>query len=188
MHHAYLLIGSAEEAEKYLREQGLVVLGSPDFFVFKDDVFGVSDARKLAESAVRKAFTNRKIFLILPRKITREAQNALLKTFEDPIKNTHFFLCVREEGLVLQTLRSRMQIVKLQHSVLQEEAKKFLKLPIKDRLNFVKKFVDKEEDLSVFLDELLYFLRSRKIYNVRKYSNDRSASSRLILEHLALVL
>ncbi|OHA91960.1 MAG: hypothetical protein A3J09_00440 [Candidatus Zambryskibacteria bacterium RIFCSPLOWO2_02_FULL_51_21] len=189
MHHAYLLVGSAEQAEKYLREFVGDLTGSPDYFVFKDDVFGIGDARKLSESAVRKAFTDRKIFLIAPVKITREAQNALLKTFEDPVENTHFFLAAREEELIIPTLCSRMRVVRLSSEASEaNEASKFLRLPIKDRLNFVKKFVDKEENLSVFLDELLALTRSKKIYDVRKFSDDRSASSRLILEHLALVL
>jgi len=56
--------------------------------------------------------------------------------------------------------------------------------------------VDKEKNLSVFLDQLLLLAREnnlssailKKIYNVRRVSDDRGTSPRLILEHLALVL
>jgi hypothetical protein len=218
IHHAYLLVGENSVAEEFIHsfwlDNGLKLSGSPDFFVFKEVLFGIDEARSLAETASRKAFVEKKVFFIAPERITREAQNALLKTFEDPYEDTHFFLCVREEELIIPTLRSRMQVLRTLRSDLNSDlpagkagsqgptfdakldAKKFLSLPLKDRLNFAKKFADSEKNLSVFLDDLLTLLRSdvaksgalNKIYQVRRYSDDRAASSRLILEHLSLVL
>ena len=197
LHHAYLLIGSAEEAESLLHDSFGNLIGSPDFFVFKEPTFGVDDARKVSEAAIRKAFGEKKIFFIAPEKITLEAQNALLKAFEEPIPDTHFFLCLRDDTLVLPTLRSRMVSVRLKPETSDDKAvEKFLNMSIKDRLNFVKKFVDNEENLSVFLDDLLYYLRKgsvntsslEKVYQVRLLSDDRGVAPRLILEHLSLVL
>ena len=194
------MIGGREASEKALssmwEKQGLKLKGSPDYFIFKEPLFGVGDARRLNEQALTKAFIDRKVFFIAPEKITLEAQNALLKTFEEPIEKTHFFLALRDENLVIPTLRSRMQKLNVQHSVLHKRTEEFLGLSIKERLNFVKKFIDKEENLSLFLDELLLTLRERaegrealeKVYRVRLGSDDRGASSRVILEHLALVL
>jgi len=199
-HHAYLLIGSRETSERKLFElcqtEGLKLVGSPDYFVFKEALFGVDDARTLTEQAITKAFTEKKVFFIAPEKITFEAQNALLKTFEEPIAHTHFFLATRDEHLILPTLRSRMEIIYVKHSVFNKEAQQFLSLPPKERLGFVKKFVDKEENLSIFLDALLLELRKGisprealgKVFQLRLSSDDRGASPRLILEHLAMVL
>ncbi|MDO8565114.1 MAG: hypothetical protein Q7R67_00605 [bacterium] len=203
MHHAYLLVGSPEAAEEHLQAflapQGITLTGSPDFFVWKEALFGIDEARALSVAAARKAFVNKKIFFIAPEKLTHEAQNALLKTFEDPYPDTHFFLSVREEALVLPTLRSRMQTVHVKSSASdtkENEAEKFLSLSIADRLAFTKKFVDQEKNVSLFLDRLLLLSREnklptetvKKIYNVRQVSDDRSTSARLILEHLAVVL
>ncbi len=201
LHHAYLLIGSREASEKALlslfEEQGETLVGSPDYFVFKEALFGVDDARAINEQAITKAFVNKKVFLIAPEKITLEAQNALLKTFEEPTTKTHFFLVVRDEHVIIPTLRSRLQLVRLEAGAEDlKEAQKFLKLSIKDRLNFVKKFVDKEQNLSTFLDELLLELRDKadktqmleQVYKLRLVSDDRGASPRLILEHLAVSL
>ncbi|OHA91214.1 MAG: hypothetical protein A2758_01945 [Candidatus Zambryskibacteria bacterium RIFCSPHIGHO2_01_FULL_49_18] len=196
MHHAYLLVGEREAAERYLYElckyQGLTLIGSPDYFIFNEALFGIDEARRLGEQAARKAFVERKIFFITPEKITLEAQNALLKTFEDPVEDTHFFLAVREEGLIIPTLRSRMVTWRLDRQVAVQpfefEAQNFLKLPLKDRFEFVRKFVEKEKNLSVFLDELLCVTKSKEVYKMRLYSDDRAISARLILEHLALVL
>ncbi len=200
MHHAYLLVGDSVAAEEFLRnfwvEKGVKLAGHPDYFPYAETLFGIDEARKLSVQAAKKAFLKHKVFFINPQKITSEAQNALLKTFEDPYEDTFFFLVIREEELILPTLRSRMNSVRLtSKSGELSEAKEFLKLGIKERMAFVKKFVDKEKNLSIFLDELLLILRSggerekvKKVYEVRRYSDDRSASSRLVLEHLSLML
>lgn len=199
LHHAYLVVGGFREAEEFLNnfweERGVKLAGSPDYFPYTESLFGIEEARKLSAQASKKAFTGQKVFLVTPEKITAEAQNALLKTFEDPYEDTHFFLVVREEELILPTLRSRMQMVRVGQDEKSDDASKFLKLGIRERLAYVKKFVDAEKNLSVFLDELLLVLRKegkhdsvKKIYEVRHYSDDRSASSRLILEHLSLML
>lgn len=198
-HHAYILAGGKSEALNYLHKlwekSGVNLTGSPDFFLWQEELFGIEEARKLTEYSARKAFTGQKVFFIAPEKITVEAQNALLKTFEEPIACTHFFLCVREENLLLPTLRSRMKTIKVGGSQEKGEAEKFLAMTPKERLSFVKKFVDDERNLSIFLDSLLLVLRDRegkegmkKAFEVRSYSDDRSVSARLVLEHLALSL
>lgn len=199
LHHAYLLLGEKETAEEAVvslfLENGVKLVGSPDFFLFREPLLGIDDARKLSEQAIRHAFTGKKVFLLSPEKITLEAQNGLLKTFEEPIAGTHFFLVLREQNQVISTLLSRMQVVQLESDQQSKEAKKFLGLSIKERLNFAKKFTDGERNLSTFLDELLLELREEKegerlekVYKVRLLSDDRGASSRLILEHLSTVL
>ncbi|OHA89867.1 MAG: hypothetical protein A2832_01875 [Candidatus Zambryskibacteria bacterium RIFCSPHIGHO2_01_FULL_44_22b] len=189
LHHANLVIGGLEEAEKLLHETFPSLKGSPDFFVFKNETFGIDEARELSQSAVRRAFTDKKVYLIASGKITIEAQNALLKTFEDPAVDTYFFLVVKGEELILPTLRSRMQVVRhLAVKPPSTDAEKFIGLSIKDRMLFVKKFVDDERNLSDFLDSLLLLTKSEQVYKFRLFADDRSASSRLILEHLALVL
>ena len=53
--------------------------------------------RALKDAQTRGAFGgSRKIFIIGANSFTREAQNALLKTFEEPTAGTHFFLFFRE--------------------------------------------------------------------------------------------
>lgn len=201
LHHAYLLVGSSVEALKALHElferEGANLVGSPDFFLYNEPLFGIEEARKLSEAAIRKAFGERKIFFISPEKLTLEAQNALLKTFEEPIPETHFFLSVRDENLIIPTLRSRMQVIRLSQGAQDfKEVDKFLKSSLKERLSFVKRFVDEERNISIFLDELLTLLRKstesleqvEKVYKVKLVSDDRGTSPRLILEHLALVL
>ena len=202
LHHANLLIGTPEEAESYLRSLcdswGVRLPNNPDFFAFKMETFGIDEARKLKLLSARKAISSRKIFLITPTRLTLEAQNALLKTFEDPFPDTLFFLGVREENLVIPTLLSRMQIIRTRggNVAAGAEAEKFLSLSVKNRLLFAKSFADEEKSLPIFLDSLLFLLRKQKekkdllknVYNVRRFVRDSAVTPRLIIEHLALVL
>lgn len=209
LHHANLLVASSEDAESYFRsickDRGIELTNNPDFFFFEMETFGIDEARKLSLLAVRKAITGakagqagEKIFLITPTRITTEAQNALLKTFEDPFINTYFFLAVREEGLIIPTLRSRMQSIRISEKLTASSgaAEKFLTLSIKDRLIFAKKFVDEGKNIVIFLDKLLLLLKKKKdaealvksVYNIRRLIYNYTLSPRMIIEHLALVL
>ena len=202
LHHANLLVGTPEEAESYLRSLcdslDIKLANNPDFFAFRTETFGIDEARELRLLSTRKSITSRKIFLITPMRLTLEAQNALLKTFEDPSPDTLFFLAVREEALIVPTLRSRMQAIRIHgnNASMSAEAEKFLSLSIKNRLLFAKSFADEEKNLSVFLDDLLCLLRKRsgmqksleKVYNIKRSIGDSITIPRLVLEHLSLVL
>lgn len=207
LHHAYLVIGDQEQALELLgsifTEEDFKLTGNPDFILYSQSTFGIEEAREIGMMAARRPLGSRKVFLLSPSKISIEAQNALLKTLEDPYPDTHFFITLRDEELVIPTLLSRMQVVKnlpnLSGRKIQGkslDAKDFLALPIKGKIAFAKKFADEELLLAPFLDKLVSLLREEskdlgrveKVYQVRRFANDRSASSRLIIEHLALVL
>ena len=119
LHHANLLVGTREDAESYLvslcNNLGIKLANNPDFFAFRMHTFGIDEARELKLMSVRKALTSRKIFFIVSTRLTFEAQDALLKTFEDPSPDTVFFLAVSEEAFIIPTLRSRMQVVRIRY-------------------------------------------------------------------------
>ena len=179
---------------------GLKLANNPNFITFKMETFGIGEARELRILATRKAIVHKKIFFISSAHLTLEAQNALLKIFEDPSLDTYFFLVAREEALIIPTLRSRMQISRLspnyQGSTLTQEAEKFLLLSIKERLLFAKKFTDEDMNLSSFLDSILLLLKKQgktrtlieNVYNLRRFTDDPATLPRLVIEHLSLVL
>lgn len=210
-HHANLLVGTSGEAELYLhslcKDSGIEISNNPDLFVFKMEVFGIDEARKLSFLSTRKPVTfvgdngfkreGVKIFFVAPSRFTLEAQNALLKTLEDIPPYVYFFLNVIEEALILPTLRSRLQTLRVSGDHLSEDfgAEAFLALSPKNRLVFSKKFTDEEKNLLVFLDDLMKVLQKKqydrksleKIYKIRRLS-EIASSPRLFIEYLSLVL
>jgi DNA polymerase III delta prime subunit len=205
-HHAYLLLGDRGEADSHIESLfaslGMNPVGNPDVFVLESDVFSVDDARELGIKAVSKAFGERKVFVIHAQKFTPEAQNALLKTLEDPVPDTHFIITAREAQMFLPTLLSRMHHVRLSGEAEESsEVKRFLKKNPKQRIDFAKKFADEKEErgagaLAEFIDALLLTLKEegapaetlKRVLAVRSYARDSAAMPRLIIEHLALVL
>lgn len=201
LHHANLLIGSREKGELYVRsllgDLGVELKNNPDFLVLRTETFGIDEARELKALSIRKAINGIKVFLIMPIRMTLEAQNALLKTFEDPTPDTYFFLVLREEAVVIPTLRSRMELTYLpDEETIEKEAQNFLSFSQKERLLFAERFAVDKKNLSSFLDSLLLLVRKsegrgkslEKIYEIRRVVSDSTSNSRMILEHLALVL
>lgn len=205
-HHAILLIGDKESRESYLDSyfatHEVVVVGSPDIFFVTTSTFGVDDARALSIKGVEKAFGEKKFFIIRGEKYTAEAQNALLKTFEDPIPNTYFLVMAEDEMGFLPTLLSRMLVVRAGSNESEsDDVSKFINSSYTKRLAYVQKFADKKNvgkypSLAIFLDSLLLELREKKtdqkklaqVLKLRGYAKDPAVLPRLILEHLALVL
>lgn len=77
---------------------------------------GVDDARKINERILHAPISAPAHILILDEAhmLTREAQNALLKTIEEPKNPVHIFLCTTEPHKILATIQSRCQRYPLQ--------------------------------------------------------------------------
>ena len=137
--------------------------------------------------------------------MTTEAQQALLKLFEEPQKGTLFIL-LAPLGSIIATLRSRFVRYPeiLEGKKGSTFTKKFLALSQKERSIEVAKLLKDEEGIKErvgdFLNELEALLhkniaKSREvrksledIAKIRSYANDRSPSFKMLLEHLALSL
>ncbi len=115
MHHAYVYAGDREAgltaalayAEK---ELGLEPVGNPDVITLTYGLFSVDEARALAgRAALAPARSDKKILIVATNRIFHEAQNALLKLFEEPPAATTLVLIVPSAGNLIATLRSRLQ-------------------------------------------------------------------------------
>ena len=116
LHHAYLIEGQyAEillEVQKYLEESGVVILGNPDVWVEQFVVFLIGDAARIRSEHGKRSMSGKKFFLLGIESATTDAQNALLKTLEEPQAGTHFFILTPRLSAFLPTLRSRFIEVK----------------------------------------------------------------------------
>ncbi|MDQ5893089.1 MAG: polymerase subunit delta [Patescibacteria group bacterium] len=210
-HHAYFLHSFKDGAHKlkeFLKKEFHIDhVQNPDFFHEKYEVLGIDESRRIKELHLSKSFLegNKKIFIIEASGMTHEAQNSLLKIFEEPHEHSHFFLIMPSADILLPTLRSRLLILEKQENEgSTSEVVKFLKLSQKDKVAFVddlaKRISDEEatkSDALEFLAQLELTLHKngveknsnalKAILKARDYMNDRSPSIKQLLEYVALM-
>lgn len=215
-HHAYVVAGEESEILPDLLEifesaLGFPTEGNPDFWRGSFDVFGVLDGREL--KAMQAGFPvahDKRIFVLSARVFTEQAQNALLKVFEDPTAGVHFFLITPNTQLLLPTLRSRLyELAPSARSEISPATRKtavdFLKMGKAERLAFTEK-IAKEKDkagATLFLSVLEQILEDRltdascrektavslrEISMGKKYLSRNGASIKIILDHIALAI
>lgn len=104
-HHAYIYYGGREIVSR-LREE----LGSGGVVtVYTDEKWGIDESRALSTESHRTDGAGRvRHFILEITTITSEAQNALLKLFEEPPVGVVFHTVVPPGTVLLPTLRSRL--------------------------------------------------------------------------------
>jgi DNA polymerase III delta prime subunit len=205
--HAHLIRSDASCIEPLLdllEKEGIECRGNADTYLREYRQFGVEEARELRERASSRALGERRVFIIATPSITAEAQNALLKTLEEPPAGALFFFIVPAPEVLLPTLRSRTQILSLSYKIEKNDerldAKKFLAAPVVKRLDMLKPLLEKGDDDKRDTGAILAFLSSlekemaeqpeslRALYRARKYIGDRGALVKPLLEQMALLV
>lgn len=196
------------------RELGLAAKANPDVVILRYGLLSVDDARKAANHATQSAFSgSHKVVIIAANRAYHEAQNALLKLFEEPSPGTHLFLILPTLGGLLPTLRSRVQVLSLEQenfATATNSADAFLRGGKAARDAIVKKLTsgkdeearrEKREEAVALVNgiELAAYARFQKecggnvaallsdIAALRGHLYDRSAPLKMILEHLSIV-
>lgn len=187
-HHAYFFTGDSAKALEFLdKNLDIKKQGNPDYIFQKIDALSIDEARNIKTVHSKKPFGEKRIFIIQTESISSESQNALLKVFEEPEPNNHFFIII-ENPQLLPTLKSRVQII---HFTKEEEnVSKFIKMSKKERLDFVKE-LSKTEGFSL-ADGIGKIKKDRKtleaVVKVKKYIYDRGSSTKQLLEYLAITV
>ena len=217
LHHAYCILGDTDDITKklknfFLKELNFPVTNNPDFWCGEFDVMDIKDSRTIKSLHNSKpVLVDKKIFLIKTNFITEKAQNAMLKLFEEPRGDTHFFLVMSSLSNIIPTFKSRFFIVDeigKENSIIDPAA--FCKMSIGNRLKEIKKITDalSEEEKSKilvvkFINSLQKELKNRfdfykinkdelyifeDIEKIRQYLNDQSPSIKMLLEYIAIIL
>ena len=166
------------------------------------DRFSIDDARRLSQDAVQKPINSAcRVFVLVTQKLPEDSQNALLKLFEDPPEQTKFFVVLPQEGILIPTLRSRVEVVGGTDCILEKNDifTSFLSKSFADRMasivTLTKKkdvhaieaiFSGAEQYVSVNSKKDVALLRT--IIFIRGYSKTPGASVKMLLEELALTL
>lgn len=193
--HAYLILAddlSSADIPEELKKEGA------DTRRLTVDGFGIDEARNLKNLAFERAFSGgQHNFVIITRSITEEAQNALLKLFEDPPEDAIFYLIIPSENRLLPTLRSRLQLtVNKNGSVKEDLARSFLRLGYKDRMEWIADTAKKDSEKLVDLVREIARLNleswsgeaKRSLLLAERYVYNRGAGKKMLIEELALSL
>lgn len=212
MHHAYVYEGTQNmlealgaDARKLFK---FAEANDPDVQVRRFEKFGIDDAAGLKAATSLRSVSGRALWVIGIGSITVEAQQALLKLFEEPQEGVTFVLLV-PHGALIATLRSRTLPYphELEGARGTNIAKKFLSEAPKSRSAAVAALLKDDEGARERARELLDGLEGElyrqlqkskgksayregleDIAKVRSYLSDRSPSLKMLLEHLAATL
>ncbi|TSC61226.1 MAG: Uncharacterized protein G01um1014107_76 [Parcubacteria group bacterium Gr01-1014_107] len=212
-HHAFLIVGSRDILPKLhsllKRELGFNPTGNPDYWLEQVETLGIEESRRIKEFHLRKSISGEKVFVIITKFITGEAQNALLKVLEDPLPGCFFFFILPSKEYLSSTLLSRFMVVREKapereaaSEQMPFDAGYFLSLSPASRIRLLTSVLeskDKEAAEKVInsLEEklkALYPMTPERLHTFeilgesREYLQSRGASVKLILENLSLTL
>ncbi len=187
-HHALLYIDTDLSKQAVPPEVELIAMTM--------EQFSIDDARKLKNLAYQTGNTGERYFQITARTLTGEAQNALLCLCEDPPKGVRFMLSVPTEGVLINTLRSRFELVGSKEKTDYDPAvtKSFLALTLAEQLALIAdKTKAKDEEwqqnlrrgLEVNLPKENVAARAALVF-ASTNTGVRGASQKMLLEHLVL--
>lgn len=223
LHHAYLLIGDKENIQKSLinflkKEVLFTTQGNPDFIQVAHETFGIDEARALKSITGMRAIEDRKFALISLNSITTEAQNSLLKIFEDPVGQTTFFVIASTLEIFIPTLLSRFFIVDTRRGNFENKnsdkitekgqidlAKNFLSSSPAGRISLLEDLIEKKDKIEAinFLNSLESLLATKlhkagidhkvvdacnEIIKYKGYLYDRASSIKMLLQHISCTI
>jgi DNA polymerase III delta prime subunit len=182
LHHAYIIEINRVKAGPLYESIGNrlgVQKNDQDFFIVENSMFGVEDANRVVEINSRKAFgKGNKVIVLSADTFSHQAQNALLKTLEEPTSGTYFFILTSTASTFLPTILSRVQVVKMSEqkgegcvdsdgqiiSTAWSECElpnvtDFLKASIAKRLSFVKEIIKQKENEKIGDGDIFNFIQ-----------------------------
>lgn len=143
------------------KEWGITAQGNPNILKI-DSHMGVDEARQVQEFASLSPFGDDalKVILLSAERVTREAQNVLLKLTEEPNKSLRIFIIVPKDVELLPTLLSRLEDISFAFensgATPKTEAGNFLYMGLKERFKLAEKIAKDEDEtaLDTFLRDL----------------------------------
>ncbi|EJO5346134.1 DNA polymerase III subunit delta' [Clostridium botulinum] len=136
--HASIIVGDDGIGKSIIaREIAMLILGKSKSISYSDIIefkitnkksIGIDDIRNLIEEINKKPVEGyKKVILIYKAElITEVAQNAFLKTIEEPPNGVYIILLCENMDRMLETIKSRCEIFKL-NRLKHDEIKKFIK-------------------------------------------------------------
>jgi DNA polymerase III delta prime subunit len=208
LHHAYLAKGNKDAVDilKQEIEAAGYTLTSANTVVIIADTFSIDQAKSVREMQTRQVVGGEKFFFLAFTRMLREAQNALLKTLEEPTAGTHLFLITPQPDRLLPTLRSRTEQLNLKRVGANTAlAAAFVSAESGERLVMVKDLLERDDldEILAWVGDLIALMHGQAIKSgfsiehrkplaalelASRYLPEPGSSKKLLLEYLALTL
>jgi len=221
LYHSYIVEGepntTAKELLNFLEVRGDIEKNNADILFQVYESFTINDSREIKDWHSKLGITNgKRICVIATKFINREAEQTLLKIIEEPAFNTHFFIIIPDSSVLLPTIISRTQIIKIEQQGdkdIKKEALSFIGLKTKERVDMVALIIKNNKDeensgqlryyATSFINEVesIFYQKWKidrnnkeiqfileELKKCRGYLSTQGASVKMILEHLALVI
>jgi hypothetical protein len=202
--HAIVITGNRQInldlLKKHFNGQDVIVFDqeSLKIDVLRDEIISLLNTQKVSEQ---------RFVVITTDYFGFEAQNAFLKSLEEPQAGTHIVILISDEKKLLPTILSRAQLIQGEYAVggSRLEVNEFLKKTLADKFAYIENWTKAKKDEDIisktevinFIDQLEKYLwdkneRNEAIFKdirqMREYATIRGASHRVILDYLAIML
>ena len=147
MHSIIICGGTKEGREEYLKSflPDNFTLNHPDVKILAatglKHSIGINEVRLVEKFLIKKPLKSKENVVIIENAnlLTLQAQNAILKTLEEPPKNSKIILETQNEKKLLPTIISRCKIIKLTGRVILNGSDPAHNLLVKEFVNILKK-------------------------------------------------
>jgi DNA polymerase III delta prime subunit len=208
IHHAYFIEGGDfEYVTNELKKIDFIVQANPDFWHLNTENLTINEARTIKDIQSQRAIAGEhRVFVIETFAMTGEAQNALLKVFEEPTAGSLFIVIAPSAHILLPTLRSRMVVIVKEKTKTASslDTKKFIANGAAKRIEMLKpilefkdaegnKRADKKAAVA-FLSALRFEIKDTDIKGLGAidealiYLFDKSSSVKILLENVSISL
>lgn len=223
MHHAFVIEGDTAQTRPtvfdFLKNEFGMDMGHNDLILLDRGDFGIENVQEIVDVNSRKPTVGMyKVIVVVLHSISHQAQNAILKTLEEPRPGTFIFILTNTSAIFLPTILSRVQVVRSSAGTNTNnaitnadlDAKKFVKSSPVERLAQIKEILDLKSDEEIGDAEIFAFIQevekfaydlsrdangtssstsiARIFTKVEEYMRDTSSSKKLLLEYVALRL
>lgn len=194
LYHTYIIEGEntdvAQSLIEELESRGDVQKQSPDFLYQVYDSFTVGDSVKIKEWHSERGLNGKKRICIISTKfINHDAEQTLLKILEEPGSSTHFFIVLPNASVLLETIKSRAHILKIEKNNIDTKySENFIKVSIPERLKIIEEIIEKNKDnenSGGLRHEAISLINDIEKIIYKKWKLDKNTNLSFILEELS---
>ena len=182
--HALVITGNRQNnldlVKKYFEANMVSTTGNSDVYIFDQELLKIDDLREYIIAFLNNQKVSEKRFMIISvDQFWFEAQNAFLKSLEEPQVGTHIIILISDESKLLPTVLSRVQVIRSNESIGKSrlDVQEFLKKNLADKFAYIESFTrSKKEEDNVSKTEVINFIDALEKHLWQEFKSKDSSS------------